>query len=88
MKLCSELNIPEYIANSFLLEAFQLIEQYKQVGREKRHLLARLENIKLEQSKITDRISFYSKEFLVDQGNDLSKQPIYCATNLRKNMES
>ena len=73
VKLCSELNIPEYIANSFLLEAFQLIEQYKQVGREKRHLLARLENIKLEQSKITDRISFYSKEYLVDQGNDLSK---------------
>lgn len=35
LKLSDELNIPEYIANTFLLEAFQLIEQYKLVGREK-----------------------------------------------------
>jgi uncharacterized protein YhaN len=73
LKLSGELNIPEYIANTFLLEAFQLIEQYKLVGREKRNLHARLKDIKLEQAGISDRLSYYSKEYLENQESDLSK---------------
>lgn len=73
MKLSSELHIPEYIAQTFFLEAFQLIEQYKQVGREKKHLLARLENINQEQVNITKRLTFYSKQYLAEEGSDFSK---------------
>ncbi|MEH6994332.1 AAA family ATPase [Neobacillus drentensis] len=73
MKLSSELHIPEYIAQTFFLEAFQLIEQYKLVGREKKKLLARLENINLEQANITKRLTFYSKQYLADEGSDFSK---------------
>ncbi|WHZ04451.1 AAA family ATPase [Neobacillus sp. YX16] len=73
MKLSSELHIPEYIAQTFFLEAFQLIEQYKQVGREKKHLLARLENINQEQANITKRLTFYSRQYLAEEGSDFSK---------------
>ncbi|WP_045519879.1 ATP-binding protein [Neobacillus niacini] len=73
VKLSSELHIPEYIAHSFFLEAFQLIEQYKLVGREKKNLLARLEKISLEQENITKRLTSYSNQYLVDQASDFSK---------------
>ena len=73
LKLSDELNIPEYIANTFLLEAFQLIEQYKLVGREKRNLHARLKDIKLDQAAIKERLSYFSKEYLENQGDELSK---------------
>ena len=73
LKLSSELHIPEYIAQAFFLEAFQLIEQYKLVGREKKYLLARLENINLEQANITERLTFYSKQYLAHEGSDFSK---------------
>ena len=83
IKLSSELNIPFYIADSFFLEAFQLIEQFKLVGREKNQLLARIENINLEQANITERLSAYSKQYLADQGTDLS-QTAYLLRNKLK----
>ena len=64
LKLSSQLSIPAYIANSFFFEAFQLIEQFKLVGRDKKHVLARIENIKLEQANITEKLSTYSKKYL------------------------
>ncbi|MDQ1004209.1 uncharacterized protein YhaN [Neobacillus niacini] len=73
LKLSGELHIPEYIADSFFLEAFQLIEQYKLLGREKRNLLARMENINLEQANISERLTYYAKQYLADQGSDFSK---------------
>ncbi|MCM3690291.1 ATP-binding protein [Neobacillus niacini] len=73
VKLSSELHIPEYIAQTFLLEAFQLIEQYKLVGREKKYLQARLQDINLEQASIAERITFYSNQYLADEGSDFSK---------------
>lgn len=73
LKLSSELRIPEYIAHSFFLEAFQLIEQYKLIGREKKNSLARLEHINLEQADIAERITSYAKQYLTDKVSDLSK---------------
>jgi uncharacterized protein YhaN len=73
LKLSCELQIPEYIADSFFLEAFQLIEQYKQISREKRNLLARLKQINLEKAAISERLTSYSKQYLADQGTDFSK---------------
>lgn len=73
MKLSRELHIPEYIANSFFLEAFQLIEQYKLVGKEKRNVWARIENINNVRAGISERITTYSKQYLAEQDSDLSK---------------
>jgi uncharacterized protein YhaN len=72
VKLSSELRIPEYIADSFFLEAFQLIEHYKLVGRERRKSLERLDTINLEQAAISERLTSYAKQYLADQGNDFS----------------
>ncbi|MDF2787767.1 MAG: hypothetical protein K0S80_865 [Neobacillus sp.] len=84
VKLSSELHIPEYIAQSFFLEAFQLIEQYKLICREKKNLLARLENINLEQAAITERLTSYAKHYLADQGNDFSKIGYLLRNKLRE----
>jgi uncharacterized protein YhaN len=84
LKLSGDLNIPEYIANSFLLEAFQLIEQYKLVGREKRNLHARLKDIKLEQAGIKDRLSYFSKKYLANQEYDLSKTAYLLRNKLKE----
>jgi len=73
IKLSSELHIPEYIADSFFLEAFQLIEQYKLAGREKKNLRERLKSILHEQAAISERLTSYSKQYLADQGSDLPK---------------
>jgi uncharacterized protein YhaN len=83
-KLSSELKIPEYIANSFFLEAFQLLEQYKIVCREKRQLLDRVENIKLEQAKITDRLNVYVSQYLSDQSYDLQKNAYLLRNKLKE----
>jgi uncharacterized protein YhaN len=84
VKLSSELHIPEYIAQSFFLEAFQLIEQYKLLCREKKNLLARLEIINLEQAAITERLTSYAKHYLADQGNDFSKIGYLLRNKLRE----
>ncbi|MFS0779038.1 hypothetical protein ABC255_23880 [Neobacillus sp. 3P2-tot-E-2] len=84
VKLSSELHIPEYIAQSFFLEAFQLIEQYKLICREKKNLLARLENINLEQAAITERLTSYAKHYLADQNNDFSKIGYLLRNKLRE----
>ena len=84
VKLSSELHIPEYIAQSFFLEAFQLIEQYKLICREKKNLLTRLENISLEQAAITERLTSYAMHYLADQGNDFSKIGYLLRNKLRE----
>lgn len=84
VKLSCELHIPEYIAQSFFLEAFQLIEQYKLICREKKNLLARLENINLEQAAITERLTSYAKHYLADEGNDFSKIGYLLRNKLRE----
>ncbi|MDF2856210.1 MAG: hypothetical protein K0Q87_2061 [Neobacillus sp.] len=66
-KLSEELNIPEYIANSFLLEAFQLIEQYKTVVRDKWLLQERMDNIIIEQNKITSKLSGFASKYLGEE---------------------
>jgi uncharacterized protein YhaN len=82
-KLSEELNIPEYIANSYLLEAFQLIEQYKTVVREKVLLLERMENIQLEQDKVTTKLFGLAKKYLGEESNN-PQQTAYLLRNKLK----
>ncbi|MDQ0973087.1 uncharacterized protein YhaN [Neobacillus niacini] len=84
VKLSNELHIPEYIAQSFFLEAFQLIEQYKLICREKRNLLARVEFINLEKAAINERLTSYAKLYLADEGNDFSKIGYLLRNKLRE----
>ncbi|WHY02014.1 AAA family ATPase [Neobacillus sp. DY30] len=73
LKLSSELHIPEYIADSFFLEAFQLIEQYKLLIRDKKNLQARMEHINLEQANISEGLTSYAKQYLAEYGSDFAK---------------
>ncbi|MCM2533754.1 AAA family ATPase [Neobacillus pocheonensis] len=73
LTISKELKIPKYIANSYLLEAFQLIEQYKSIGRDRRKLIERLEQIIFEQSKMVNELKFYATQFLPEKSLDIQK---------------
>ena len=71
LSISRELKVPEYIANSFLLEAFELIEQYKMNCREKKLLQTRLEQINQQQEKVTKSLNYYEQLYLNEKGLDL-----------------
>jgi len=66
-----ELRIPEYIAESFLLEAFKLIEQFKLISREKKQYQLRLQQIEQQQEKIVEGLNYFSNLYLNEKGLDL-----------------
>ncbi len=66
-----ELRIPEYIAESFLLEAFKLIEQFKLISREKKQYQLRLQQIEQQQEKIVKGLNYFSNLYLNEEGLDL-----------------
>jgi uncharacterized protein YhaN len=82
--ISSELKIPEYIAKSYLLDAFHLIEQYKLIGREKRQLHERLEQIHIEQTKMVEGLSFYTNLYLSEKGSDLQKSAYLLRNRLKE----
>ncbi|HEY2420377.1 MAG TPA: AAA family ATPase [Neobacillus sp.] len=86
-EISSELRIPEYMANSYLLDAFQLIEQYKIIGREKQQLVARLDQIHLEQIKTVEELHFYTNQYLSEQGIDLHKSAYLLRDKLKEEHE-
>ncbi|MEH7480786.1 AAA family ATPase [Neobacillus drentensis] len=71
LSISNELRIPEYIANSFLLEAFELIEHYKLIYREKKQLHSRIEQINQQQEKIIKSLHHFEKLYLNEKGLDL-----------------
>jgi uncharacterized protein YhaN len=71
LSISRELKVPDYIANSFLLEAFELIEQYKMNCREKKLLQTRLEQINQQQEKVTKSLNYYEHLYLNEKGLDL-----------------
>lgn len=85
--ISKELNIPEYMATAHLREAFQLIEQFKIVGREKRQCLERIEPIALKQSKIVEGLEFYANRYLPDGHMDLHKSGYLLRTKLKEENE-
>ncbi|MDQ0198105.1 AAA family ATPase [Neobacillus ginsengisoli] len=87
LTISRELNIPEYIAKSFLLEAFQLIEQSKTVSREKRQVLDRLNQITLEQSKIVNGLEVFANQFLPRESLDLQNTAYLLRTKLKEEHE-
>lgn len=71
LEISNKLKIPEYIATSYLLEAFQFIDQYKSIARERQLLLGNLNNLKIEQDKIVDRYRFLTNRFLPEKDLDM-----------------
>ncbi|PLS03009.1 AAA family ATPase [Neobacillus cucumis] len=69
--ISKELNIPEYIGASFLAEAFEYIEQYKSICRDKKQLILKIEQITHQQSVVEEGISSFGNRFLQEIGHDL-----------------
>lgn len=84
LSISRELKIPEYIANSFLLEAFELIEQYKLLCREKKQVHSRLEQINQHQEEIVKGISHFEKLYLNENGFDLSNAAFVMRNKLKE----
>ncbi|MEH7355709.1 AAA family ATPase [Neobacillus drentensis] len=87
LSISSELKIPEYIAASFLQEAFELIEQYKSICRDKSQLHIRLEQIQQEQAKIVEGLKFYENRFLQEKGLDLHNSAYLLRNKLKEEHE-
>ncbi|MBV7508181.1 AAA family ATPase [Bacillus sp. sid0103] len=66
-----ELKIPDYIAETFLLEAFNLIEQFKLISREKKMFHTRLQQIEEQQGKIVNGMNHFVDLYLNEKGLDL-----------------
>lgn len=71
--IAAALRIPEYMAASFLEEAFQQIEDYKAIYREKRQVLARLEQTSQHEAHIIDNVNKFASLFLMETGLELHK---------------
>ncbi|WP_190284840.1 ATP-binding protein [Bacillus sp. S3] len=87
ISISRELKIPEYIAASFLQEAFELIEQYKAICREKNQTLLRLEQINQRQSKIVEGINSYEDAFLQEKGLDMHNSAYLLRNKLKEEHE-
>jgi uncharacterized protein YhaN len=85
--LSSNLRIPEYMAQSHLDEAFELIEQFKVVGREKQHLLERMKQISLEQARIAEEVNFFTNRYLSETNKDLHKIAYLLRNKLKEEHE-
>lgn len=82
-EISSQLKIPESIADLYLVEAFQLIDQFKMIARDKLQLLESLGSLKQEQEEIKDQIRLLAIRYLPEQDFDL-KNTAYL---LRKNLK-
>ena len=87
LSISSELKIPEYIAASFLQEAFELIEKYKSTCRDKKQLNIRLEQINQQQAKVVEGLKFYENRFLREKGLDLHNSAHLLRNKLKEEHE-
>jgi uncharacterized protein YhaN len=87
LSISNELKIPEYIATTFLYEAFELIEQFKSICREKKQLLLRLEQINLQQVKLVEGLKSYENRYLHEKGIDLHKSAYLLRNKLKEEHE-
>ncbi|WP_223592948.1 ATP-binding protein [Neobacillus bataviensis] len=85
--ISSELKIPEYIANTFLQEAFHLIEQYKSVLREKKQMLERLEHINQQQAEIVKDLNIIASRYLPEMSVELQKTAYLVRNKLKEEHE-
>jgi uncharacterized protein YhaN len=77
------LKIPEHLADSYLAEAFQLIEEYKSTSREKQQILQSTGEGKTEQEKMLRRINNFGEQFIKKKDAD-THELVYLLRNKLK----
>jgi uncharacterized protein YhaN len=87
LSISHELNIPESLATSFLDEAFRLIEQYKEICREKHQFLDKIEGIKQKQNQFTDELRVYENRYLPENSPDLHTTVFLLRQKLKQEQE-
>jgi len=87
LSLGSEIKIPKDIADAFLFEAFELIEQYKSISREKKQLLIRLKKIGNQQHKIEEGFQVYQDRFLDEKGLEIHNAAFLLRNKLKEEHE-
>ncbi|WP_462408903.1 ATP-binding protein [Neobacillus sp. Marseille-QA0830] len=73
ISLSRELRIPDYLATSYLLDAFQLMEQFKTICREKQKCSTKLSQINSQQTKLDGQFNFYEHRYLTEQSGDIGR---------------
>ncbi|WML51502.1 AAA family ATPase [Neobacillus sp. PS3-12] len=77
------LSISEEVAESYLVEAFQMIEQYKSIERERQQVLQSLHAAKSEQEEMLTRINQLGEQFLQEK-NVETQELVYLLRNSLK----
>jgi uncharacterized protein YhaN len=77
------LSISEEVAESYLVEAFQMIEQYKSIERERQQVLQSLHAAKSEQEEMLTRINHLGEQFLQEK-NVETQELVYLLRNSLK----
>ncbi|ULT58066.1 AAA family ATPase [Neobacillus drentensis] len=85
--ISKELNIPEYIAVSFLAEAFAYIEQYKSICRDKNQFARRINEINHQQSLVEEGLRSIEERFLQEKGHDLHTSAYLLRNKLKEEHE-
>ncbi|MEH7417755.1 AAA family ATPase [Neobacillus drentensis] len=87
LSISKELNIPEYIANSFLAEAFEFIEQYKSISREKSQFVLRIKEINQQHSLVEEGLRTFEARFLQEKGLELHNSAYLLRNKLKEEHE-
>ncbi|MCM3725586.1 AAA family ATPase [Neobacillus cucumis] len=87
ISISKELNIPEYIANSFLNEAFEYIEQYKSITRDKNQFVLRIKEINQQHFLVEEGLRAFETSFLHEQGLDLHNSAYLLRNKLKEEHE-
>lgn len=86
-KLTRQLKIPDYMANSFLMEAFALIEQYKHIARDKQQLEENINILQDNQSEFLDKIKLFAEKFISATNTDLQNSVYLLKNKLKEEQE-
>ena len=87
LSISKELNIPEYIANSFLAEAFAYIEQYKSISREKNQFVQRIKEIDQQMFIVEEGFRSFETRFLQIKGHELHNSAYLLRNKLKEEHE-
>ena len=85
--ISKELNIPEYIASSFLAEAFSYIEQYKSICRDKNQFVLRIKEINHQRSLVVEGLKLFETRFLQEKGSDIQNTAYLLRNQLKAEHE-
>ncbi|MDR4945845.1 ATP-binding protein [Neobacillus cucumis] len=87
LSISKQLNIPEYIATSFLAQAFEYIEQYKSICRDKKQLLLRIKQMNQQESEVEESLKQFETRFLQEKGHDTHTRAYLLRNKLKQEHE-